>query len=127
MKTDQIESLWQGYKVTPDIRYLHEATLISRSLIQDYPGSALGWALYSAAMTYEATHGGTLYPRGAVLRAAELDPLAPFTVERAMFLLAAKRRDYATFKSLGIRRAQLLKNRIMGTCELCGKPWLAHH
>jgi len=128
-RLDQIESLYAGYRQTRNLEYLREAVLIGRMLTEMYPGNAQGWAVYSSAAIFYATHGGDrwpVYPDQFALHAIELDPLSVTSLERAMFLFAVKRRDYETFKDLGIKRSRLTTERLTMRCELCGRPWLEH-
>ena len=125
-RLDEIESLWDGYRQERKPEYLHEAVLIARSLVQDFPGNTLVWSVYSSALIFEATHGGAGMPEMEAIHAVTLDPISVTTIERAMFLLTAKRTDYETFKKLGIARSRLTREPLRMTCELCGRPWLEH-
>ena len=126
VRLDEIESLWDGYRQQRKPEYLHEAVLIARSLTQDYPGNTLGWSVYSSALIFEATHGGSGVPIDEALHAVRLDPISVTTLERAMFLMAAKRADYGEFKQLGIARSRLTREPLRMVCELCDKPWMNH-
>lgn len=126
VRLDEIESLWDGYSKERKLLYLHETVLISRSLVTDYPGNTLGWSVYSSALIFEATHGGNGFPIDAALTAISLDPISVTTAERAMFLLAAKRKKYETFKSVGIARSRLTREPLRMACELDGKSWMEH-
>lgn len=126
VRLDEIESLWDGYRQERKPEYLHEAVLISRSLTKDFPSNTLGWSVYSSALIFEATHGGSGDPEPEAIHAVTLDPISVPNLERAMFLLAAKREDYETFKALGIERSRLTQEPLRMVCELCGRPWLAH-
>ena len=125
-RLDEIESLWDGYRQERKTEYLHEAVLIGRSLTADYPGNTLAWSVYSSALIFESTHGGPPEAEAAALRAVALDPISVTTLERGMFLLAAKREDYETFKALGIQRSRLTRDPLLMKCELCGRKWMDH-
>lgn len=126
VRLDEIESLWDGYRQESKPEYLHEAVLIARSLVNDFPGNTLGWSVYSSALIFEATHGGAVVPEPEAIHAVTLDPISVTTLERAMFLLAAKRTDYETFKALGIARSRLTREPLLMRCELCGRKWMEH-
>jgi hypothetical protein len=126
VRLDEIESLWEGYRQESKLEYLHEAVLISRSLTKDFPGNTLAWSVYSSALIFEATHGGSAAPIDEALHAVRLDPISVTTAERAMFLMAAKRVDYGEFKQLGIARSRLTREPLRMVCELCGKKWMDH-
>ena len=126
VRLDEIESLWDGYRQERKPEYLHEAGLIAHSLVIDFPGNALGWSVYSSALIFEATHGGAGTPEAEAIHAVTLDPISVPNLERAMFLLAARREDYETFKALGIQRSRLTREPLLMKCELCGKPWMEH-
>ncbi len=126
VRLDEIESLWDGYRQERKPEYLHEAVLISRSLVKDFPGNTLAWSVYSSALIFEATHGGSGVPEREAIHAITLDPISVTTIERGMFLLAAKREDYETFKALGIQRSRLVRKPLSMKCELCGKGWMEH-
>lgn len=126
VRLDEIESLWDGYRQERNPMYLHEAVLIGRSLTQDYPSNTLAWSVYSSALIFEVTHGGAGTPEREAIHAATLDPISVPTLERAMFLLAARREDYETFKALGIARSRLTREPLRMKCELCGRPWMEH-
>jgi len=126
IRLDEIESLWDGYRQERKPEYLHEAVLIGRSIVKDFPKNTLGWSVYSSALIFEATHGGDGMPEAEALRAVRLDPISVTTLERAMFLLAARREDYETFKALGIARSRLTREPLRMSCELCGRPWMEH-
>ena len=111
VRLDEIESLWDGYRQERKPEYLHEAVLISRSLVEDFPGNTLAWSVYSSALIFEATHGGVGMPEAEAVHAVTLDPISVPNLERAMFLLAARRDDYETFKALGIARSRLTRAR----------------
>ena len=125
-RLDAIESLWEGYKTVKNPSYLHEASLIAGDIVRDFPGNAQGHAVYSAALIFEATHGGKDYPILDALTAVCMDPISVNTLERAMFLLAVKRQDLGVFEALGVKRARLTKAGLNMRCELCGKYWLEH-
>ncbi len=126
VRLDEIESLWDGYRQERKPEYLHEAVLIAHSLVKDFPGNTLGWSVYSSALIFEATHGGAGTPEAEAVHAVTLDPISVTTLERAMFLLAARREDYETFKALGVARSRLTREPLRMVCELCGRPWLDH-
>jgi hypothetical protein len=126
VRLDEIESLWDGYRQGRKPEYLHEAVLIARSLTQDFPGNTLAWSVYSSALIFEATHGGAGTPEAEAIHAVTLDPISVPNLERAMFLLAARREDYETFKALGIQRSRLTREPLSMRCELCGRAWLDH-
>lgn len=126
VRLDEIESLWNGYRKDSNPLYLHEAVLIGRSLVNDYPGNTLAWSVYSSALIFEATHGGAGVPEPEAIHAVTLDPISVPTLERAMFLLSAKREDYETFKALGIARSRLTREPLRMACEICGRSWLEH-
>ena len=65
-------------------------------------------------------------PEAEAVYAVTLDPISVTTLERGMFLLAAKRADYETFKALGVARSRLTREPLRMVCELCGRPWLEH-
>ena len=126
VRLDEIESLWDGYRQERKTEYLHEAVLIGHSLVKDFPGNTLAWSVYSSALIFEATHGGAGTPEAEAIHAVTLDPISGPTLERAMFLLAARREDYETFKALGVARSRLTREPLRMVCELCGRPWLEH-
>ncbi len=126
VRLDEIESLWDGYRQERKSEYLHEAVLIARSLTKDFPDNTLGWSVYSSALIFEATHGGNGFPEIEAMYAIALDPISVTTLERGMFLLAARREDYETFKALGIARSRLTREPLLMKCELCGRPWMNH-
>ena len=128
VRLDQIESLFTGYRKTRDARYLHEAVLISRGILKNYPGNVQANALYATALVLEATHGGSGYPLTEALWAAKVDPISVDAIDVAIFLISAKRHDsdYHTFKWLGAKRAALTHARMPMRCVLCGKHWLNH-
>ncbi len=126
VRLDEIESLWDGYRQERKTEYLHEAVLISRSLTKDFPDNTLGWSVYSSALIFEATHGGNGFPEIEAMYAISIDPISVTTLERGMFLLAARREDYETFKKLGIARSRLTREPLRMVCELCQRPWLEH-
>ena len=99
VRLDETESLFEGYRQERNPAYLHEAALIGRSLVKDFPGNTLGWAVYSSALIFEATHGGSGMPEPEAIHAVALDPVSVPTIERAMFLLSARREDYEAFKT----------------------------
>ena len=128
-RQDQIESLFNGYRRTRDTRHLDEAILISRGIMRSYPGSAHARTLYAAALVFRATQGdtaGTHAPFAEAFEAVNHDPLSIPSIERAMFLLASRRENYAEFKRLGMLRAQLAEEPLTMICELCDRPWLEH-
>ena len=125
-RLDEIESLWDGYRQERKLEYLHEAILIARSLVNDFPGNTLAWSVYSSALIFEATHGGSGDPEPEAIHAVALDPISVTTLERAMFLLAARKEDYETFKALGMQRSRLTREPLRMVCELCGKKWMEH-
>ncbi len=126
VRLDEIESLWNGYRQERKPEYLHEAVLIGRSLVEDFPDDTLAWSVYSSARIFVATHGGFVVPEPEAIHAVTLDPISVTTLERAMFLLAAKRTDYETFKALGIARSRLTREPLLMRCELCGRKWMEH-
>ena len=127
IRLDEIESLWDGYRQDRKPEHLHEAVLISRSLVDDFPDNTLAWSVYSSARIFEATHSGSaVMPVDEALHAVRLDSISVPTIERAMFLLAAKRYRYETYKVLGIARSRLTREPLRMKCELCGRPWLEH-
>lgn len=126
VRLDQIESLYRGYRQTKSVQYLNEIVRIGRGIRQDYPGSVQAWAVYSGAQIFAATHGGAAANMAVIERAIELDPISIPVLERAMFLISAKRGDYQLFKRLGIERSKLTTARLTMRCELCGKHWLEH-
>ena len=125
-RLDEIESLWDGYRQERKPEYLHEAVLIAHSLVKDFPGNTLAWSVYSSALIFEATHGGAGTPEAEAIHAVTLDPISVPNLERAMFLLAARREDYETFKALGVARSRLTREPLRMTCELCNRPWMEH-
>lgn len=127
VRLDEIESLWNGYRQERKTEYLHEAVMIARSLVKDFPSNTLGWSVYSSALIFASTHGGYGgLGKTEAIHAIALDPISVTTLERGMFLLAARREDYETFKKLGIARSRLTREPLRMVCELCQRPWLEH-
>lgn len=126
VRLDEIESLWDGYRQEHKLAYLHEANLIAHSLVIDFPSNTLSWSVYSSALIFEDTHGGSGCPYVPALRAVAFDPISIPTLERAMFLLAVHHENYETFKKLGVARSRLTRDPLRMTCELCGRPWMEH-
>lgn len=126
VRLDQIESLFTGFRQTHNTQYLTEAALIAGGMVRDYPGNVQARAVHASALIFEATHGGNGFPLIEALVATRKDPLSVVAIERAMFLISAKRRDYDIFKILGVKRGGLTTERATMRCELCGRHWLKH-
>ncbi len=126
LRLDQIESLFTGYRLTQNAEYLKETGLLGRDLSRLYPGNVQAQGVYAMALVYISTHGGDYYPLAEALRSVGMDPLSVDALERAMFLVSAKRGDYATFKKLGVARSRLTRQGVVMRCALCGRPWLEH-
>lgn len=121
----QMESLFQSWRASHDIRDLEEADMLARALARSFPGSAQARAAEATTSGMVAAHGEMLWVADAT-EAIAADPISVAMIEQQMFNLAVSRRDRAQFLRLGIKRASLTREPLKMKCPLCGKGWLEH-